>query len=263
MDFNLKGGALLIGSLFWQDDRNEEQGKRGRKIWRDNTLKMDKVIDISVPIRYGRFSGKPELNNQTYTMIFDNTLPVHQFGIAKAVPFKKDNFATTSDIILEALQMSTVEGRYCDYFVKTLISDCAWCIISIIFNPHSVRDNIKSIILQQWKAEMLKNKSGHDLFLHEYAQYSLKATGELDIPWPKEADGFNFLLSASTRPRFRKEVNFLDEAEIARFIHQREYFETNKKLGIITYQDENISEKALEFEHQTEIDEVKSGNNSI
>jgi len=240
MEFNLKGGALLIGSLFWQDDRNEEEGKKARKSWRDNSLQIEKAIDVKVPIRYGRFSGKAELNNQTYTMVYDNKLSPHQYGTAKAVPFQKLHYTSADNIIEEAFRMSAVEGKFCNYFIKDLPTDCAWCIIAILFNPQTVPDYIKTEILGHWKEEMIKNKRGHYLLQREYELFSLKASGELAIPWPKEADGFDFLMSAATRPQLRKGIQILNEPEIALFVHQREYFEANRKHGIKTYQDDII-----------------------
>jgi len=240
MELNLKGGALLIGSLFWQDDRNEEEGKKARKSWRDNSLQIEKAIDVKVPIRYGRFSGKAELNNQTYTMVYDNKLSPHQYGNAKAVPFQKQQFTSADDIIEEALRMSAVEGKFCNYFIKDLPTDCAWCIVAILFNPFSVPEIVKTRIFVKWKAEMAKNNKGHELLMSEYEQFSLKPTGELNIPWPEEAGDFDFLISAATRPQLRKDIKHLDETEIAHYIPKRKYFFNNRKNGIITYQDEKI-----------------------
>jgi hypothetical protein len=125
MDYNLNGGVLIIGSLFWQDDLDQTKKDRLRKKWRSDRLIMDKSIKVSVPIRYGRFSGSQEKGNLTYTMVFDSSLPKEKFGKAKAVPFKK-SLSNWNELRVEVGALSGAEGTGKD-FIKG--DQCLVCLL--------------------------------------------------------------------------------------------------------------------------------------
>ena len=70
----LKGGVILIGSLYWQDDLKKNDNIR--KEWRDTSLDIEKSILAKLPIRYGRYSNNdiytiPELPLVTWFCIYD------------------------------------------------------------------------------------------------------------------------------------------------------------------------------------------------
>lgn len=233
MEYTLKGGALIIGSLYWQRHLNLEKLDLKRERWRKERLHVEQVVDVAVPIRYGRFSTSG--SKQAYTMIFDNTLRKDQFGNAKVLPLKRTihNFDALKT---EVEELSEAEGKDRNFLKGTP----AWCFCTIIFNP-KVEDSIRKSILTDWKKELEKNEE----YLScdkDFKEYCVKPSGELDIPWPAEANEFDFLLAAATKPQLRQGVDELTHEEIAQYVGSRPYFGPNVAHGITTYQDDFISE---------------------
>jgi hypothetical protein len=99
----LRGGIILIGSLFWDDNIKDKDNKR--KEWRDTFLEMGKTKDIKFPIRYGRESGN---NYKTYTMVVSNSETYKQpdnLGTAKIIPLK-----TEISVAEHIYQLALAEG---------------------------------------------------------------------------------------------------------------------------------------------------------
>jgi hypothetical protein len=105
MVYSLNGGVLIIGSLFWQNDLDSKVKDGLREKWRNHRLAIGASIDVSVPVRYARFS-----KDNVYTMIFDNRLPAENFGTAKAIPFKKHP-SNWKELKYEVEELSSVEGQ--------------------------------------------------------------------------------------------------------------------------------------------------------
>lgn len=233
MDYNLKGGVLIIGSLFWQDDR-DSKGDGIRKRWRDSRLEMSKSIKASVPIRYGRFSGSEQKGNETYTMVYDKNLSKDMFGRGKVLPFK-NNVGNWHDLRVEVEGLSEAEGP-AKRFVK---GDDAWCVCCILFNE-KVSQDVRADILSKWGLALNENKIGSSCFLQDAAAYSCTTQGELEIPWPVELKALDFLIATSTQPRNREGIKDLTITEITDHISNREYFIPNFLRGIGTNQDREI-----------------------
>lgn len=232
---NLKGGVLVIGSLFWQDFR-DKFGDNIRKDWREKYLNMSSVKNVSVPIRYGRFSGSETKGDQTYTMVFDNTLNRDQYGIAKVVGFEKSDLDAQGILDLVG-KLSSVEGGYDTNFIK---GNSAWCVCGILFNPE-LSDEVKNILKESWETELKKNKAGYEEFVKAPSVYSMTKFGELDIPWPENLGYIDFLLATSTKPRDEEGKNrIITPKELAKYIPNREYVFPNIKNGIRTFQDLEI-----------------------
>lgn len=246
MGFKLKGGVLIIGSLYWQDWRDEE-GDDIRKNWRDSHLDMSEVKNVPAPIRYGRFSGKyddaKKRGTRTYTMVFDNRLDRStEYGQAKAIPFSNEPFISFREIKAEVKGLSEVEGRRCRSFIKGSTSNSpAWCVCAVVFNPN-VSASIKESLLKQWDEELRKNPVGYAAFSSAPDLYSMKLSGELDIPWPAECANLDFLVATSTRPLHRdSSTDWPSVREIIEWANkEREYFGPNIELGIKTFQDEEV-----------------------
>ncbi|UII31244.1 hypothetical protein LVD17_23415 [Fulvivirga ulvae] len=228
MNFNLKGGALLIGSLYWQDDLVLGSGDQIRKCWRQSRLKLHEAVNVRVPIRYGRFS----LHN-TYTMIFDKRVKP---GVAKAVPFSNANMADFGEIREEVTAISRAEGQFDEGFIK---SERAWCVCTVLLNP-AIDKSARTHILEQWQNELQMNEPGYRYFSNNTERYSVHSTGELDAPWPEEAAAFDFLIATATKEKKREGVSEVTAEEIARHVSNRPYFHPNLEHGISTYQDEGI-----------------------
>ena len=235
MKFNLKGGVLIIGSLFWQDHR-DNTGDNLRKSWRDTYLDMSSASNVDVPIRYKRFS-----KDNAYTMVFDNTLEHKNFGVAKAIKFKKNGFANFEEISDSVKLLSNIEGKYCSNFIKGKKNKTvAWCVCTILFNPQTISPGQKTYMLKEWGNELKVNEVGYNKFILAPELYSLKKTGELDIPWPKGIEHIDFLIATSTMPLPREGVKEVTSEEIAHHLRNREYFYPNVRHGIKTFQDDEI-----------------------
>lgn len=234
MEFNLRGGVLIIGSLFWQDHRDKE-GDDIRTKWRETHLKMELEVSIKVPIKYGRYSREG-----SYTMVFDNTLTEKNFGSAKAIPLSS-SFEGFEDIKREVNVLSKTEGRHESDFIKGKRKETtAWCVCGVLFNPETINDELKSSILNKWSLELRRNKVGYDTFLRDPSLYSMSKEGELQVPWPKELNDFDFLLATSTKPIKRPGAEALTAEEIANYVENRPYFYPNIENGISTFQDDQI-----------------------
>ena len=68
---SLKGGAIIIGSLLWDSERNRQK-------WRENDLCYKSRFQVYLPIRYGRCSTT---RKHTYTMVFSNKCYSRRYGI--------------------------------------------------------------------------------------------------------------------------------------------------------------------------------------
>lgn len=232
MEQYFKGGVLIIGSLYWQDHQ-EREGDEIRKKWRDTFLEISHSVDVTIPIRYGRFSTK----EQTYTMVFDYRLPKEKFGRGKAVPLKKQ-IQSIEDVIICARELSLAEGKYDNMLIKGRKSP-AWGVCGLSFNP-KISVIIKKEFLANWELTLKENKIGYETFLKKSNDFSLSQNGEFLFDFPSEAIEFDFLIAVSTDPILRNGIAELTPAEIAQYVGNREYFYPNQEHGIITYQDGEI-----------------------
>jgi hypothetical protein len=235
-DLKLKGGVLIIGSLYWQDYRDNPTDNI-RINWRKAQLDMQNATNVSVPIKYGRFSGKIEDGVQTYTMVFDNTLEPSQYGSAKAVPFKNQPQIWV-ELENEVIELSKAEGKE----KKFLKGNYAWGVCCIVFNPN-LREEIKEYILLEWEKGLKEYTTSYKVFENDYDGLSVSKKGELLIEWPNEAMDFDYLIATSTRPKFRDDNCPITPKEIADYVNNRPYFFENIKAGIKTYQDEEIAKE--------------------
>lgn len=238
---NLQGGVLIIGSLFWQDHR-DKTGDTIRKDWRKDHLDMGSVKDVSVPIRYGRFSESEKKGDQTYTMVFDHTLNRNQYGVAKAVGFKRV-ISSFDDLIAEAKELSKAEGEGKNLIKGIKKGNDAWCVCTILFHPKHKGEEIAQL-KKNWLEKVKSTEDKHDKIkgIFEAPEaYMLTTKGELDIPWPEGLDDMDFLLATSTKPRDEKgKSRLITPKEIAKYIPNREYVIPNIECGIRTFQDEEV-----------------------
>ena len=228
MELNLKGGVLIIGSLYWQDHLNVE-GDDIRKNWRNSRLNINTAIDVSVPIRYGRFS-----KDEAYTMVFDSSLKKDNYGASKFCSFKND-INNWTDLLKEAILLSVAEGMMGDFIAGEL----AWSICGILFNEKT-DEKIKVEVLTYWENQLKLNSKGATRFVYDPNMYSMDTTGHFTFNWPEELNDYDFLIATATRPKKRKEIAELTVGEIATHVPNRHYFLPNRKHGIVTYQDSEI-----------------------
>ena len=103
MNWNLKGGVIIIGSLLWQDYLNQKDDNV-RLTWRNSYLDIENKIPVRVPIRYGRKS-----NSGIMTMVFSNRMAKRN-GFGYVVPFNKP-INNSDELLTKCRALSRAEGR--------------------------------------------------------------------------------------------------------------------------------------------------------
>jgi hypothetical protein len=120
----IKGGVIIQGSLFWEDENNclqDDESKekaqreaRERREWRESHLNIDDSFLVPFPIRYGRCSSSRLC---TYTMVIskDCIMP-DKIGQARIVPFM-DTFDVSNldNIKIQINELAKVEGIWDDF----------------------------------------------------------------------------------------------------------------------------------------------------
>jgi hypothetical protein len=242
-DKTMKGALLIIGSLLWDSDKNENIGFR--KNWRQKRLIVKNKILVKAPIRYGKLSGNNEVKN--YTMVFSNDCEKENlFGTAYLVPFKNQNIKTYRGIENQARYLSDAEGGVNDKLCKG--NYYKWATIGILINPKIAIEEKNKMLL--WWKDLLKKDGG----LLEYQDYKvdkeesiLSDKGELLIKWLQPLDKtnidaineFDFVLATCTKPNIPKYPS-VEELALDILKDKRKYFFLNFENGITTFQDRDI-----------------------
>lgn len=232
MNWNLKSGVLIIGSLLWQDYLDEKDDNI-RHNWRLARLDMDNKIPIKVPIRYGRISryGTP-------TMIFSNKMK-SKLGFAYLVPFKSV-INNDAQLTLETNSLSAAEGMKGNFVTN-------WGVLTYLLNEQKIDKAIKSEIIS-----LFKKRKNQAFKPEEYKSGKEKAcitsSLKLDINWiesldpsdQKKINQFDFLLATATKPE-NKVVTLQQIAAGIKADNDRKYFLNNLSHGIVTQEDFEIS----------------------
>jgi hypothetical protein len=244
----MKGAVLIIGSLYW--DFHQGRHLNVRENWRNNHLQMNNRIRVSVPIRYGRTSGKDQ--KKVYTMVFSHSLQLNNlWGTAYAVPFKLD-INDYQSLYEQAKYLSEAEGAKDSFMVKRSDGDI-WCVIGIMFNPH-LDEAGKQEILEKFQQQLDSEHLGevyNDFCIFRETSI-LSRQGEILINWPGAVnpkdkgalDALDFILA--TCPKQNLEA-YPDAASIKALVLQdnRNYFYQNTANGITTFQDREIVEAII------------------
>lgn len=224
-----KGGAVIIGSLLWEN-------KTTRIQWREVYLKSgENKIATKVKIRYGR---KSRTRENTFTMILSN----HQetkFGSAYILPFKEP-IKDARQLESQAFAMARAEGLW----VKDKPSlNKTWGTIGLLINPNLGTSETLKIIIERWIEIYSEYEFNPSDYLIENESEIIDNNGFLKLVWTDEMNEFDFLIATLTVPDPKI---LLDEQIIADRINETgydEYFLTNYQNGIRTFQDERIIEK--------------------
>ncbi|NER20369.1 MAG: hypothetical protein F6J96_06535 [Symploca sp. SIO1C2] len=270
----IKGGVLIIGSLFWQDGSTRQPWDLQRKNWRDKHLILANQKKVTAPIRYGRYSAPTNIN-ELYTMVLsknlDNGFSSPNMGEAYVVElrpkFNQQDF--TEQLNSAVKELSIAEGVFTrdSFFMKN------WCTISILINQNSpFAPLITSTWSKAWKNEVNQYEKLHNAqnYYQRFRQGSespvITQDGILDLnpfhpidentgkPSPKnifDEAGYDFILAAVTvpqnkgqKPGTRKNQNYPNPETIGKLAKydKRQYFQHNRQWGIKTFQDEQISQ---------------------
>jgi len=230
-----KAGVLMIGSLLWDNTK-------GRKPWREHYFGENfysNIIDVQVPIRYGRYST----GRKCPTMVFSQEfLESKKLGVGKFLPFKNQRMAM-SELISAAKDLSEAEGSTSRTFLKG--SRTKWCIISYLIND-CLSGEKKESFLETWTNNYDQELTSEllDNFKMDSEKKSLiDNQGCLNIEWPEPLSSYDLVLSTQTKPRKTENdsLDYLNTTDLAsQFFEKPEYFLKNKLNGISTADDTEI-----------------------
>ena len=226
---SLKAGILIIGSLFWDLDKN-------RPAWRADRLDMARAQNVFVPIRYGRLSKS---RGNSYTMVFSRGCPL---GHAKMVPCL-NTVSSLPDLIREAESLWKAEQPS----AKAHCIAADWGCVALLCNPNRP---ISEEITTGW-ATHVRGQANYGKVTQTAAEGSLiDVDGRLAIEWPAlvethEPVQFDLLLVTANDPRISvANPDYPDVARIANAWNSApeyaEYFWNNADNGITTFEDGEI-----------------------
>ena len=224
-------GVLIIGSLFWDPERDA---------WRQKRLDVDKRHRVRAPIRYGRCSST---RDNTYTMVFSPTLDEACFGQAIALPCR------SHDLVQEAKCLWAAESNG-----KGGVS-ASWGCVGLLPNPDSAR--LLSEPCKRWR-EFVRECGERSSNYRELAKVNagVNEDGLLTIPWPKLTNGstlaFDALLATATNPTivggcYPSAQQIADAWNTPVGKRHVDYFCKNRAHGIKTFQDTEIEDRLREL----------------
>jgi hypothetical protein len=259
-NLNLKGGALIIGSLLWQDDLKVEDKDGIRKKWRDSCLE-EESIRIKAPIRYGRLSG-----GGIYTMVLSKSCEEEsKAGIGYVKVLNKYPFNSWGDIESQVIEMSKAEGMN----GKFIAGKPVWCTMSILFNSDRIDEGKRDFIIGKWIEKVEADGGGGDLVEYKFGdeESALKSDCTLNFNWFSTVDerhvmelsSLDFIICTATKQKSTNSSTYPSIKEIAESVKKdikREYFKNNVKHGISTFEDELIRKESGEEEHKSISDKI-------
>jgi len=250
-NFNLKGGVISIGSLFWETEKNcinkEPSKKLGkyRRIWREDNFEKES-IDIQLPIRYGR---KSHNRCDTYTMVFSNSLTNPEYGNGKVLKYQRD-LKSFEELFIRVIELAISEGIYKEKSNRRIISN--WGSVALVLNNKLQKSNkgLYEYITIKWSHLFSKyrntlNPKNYRVDKNEYPTIDLN--GMLTIDLEDKMGEFDFLLATPVEinvPMYPLGKDIADT--INKFCYLTYFFE-NQNHGIVTKDDkiiiDNLKEK--------------------
>lgn len=225
---NFNGGAIIIGSLFWED-------KPKRTKWRELSLEpIENKIPVKARIRYGRESKTRE---KTYTMIFSNHSST-KFGQAQILPFK-ESIKNARILETQAFAMACAEGLWNEN-VPSL--NKSWGTVGLLINPNLENSRNLDIIKERWVKIYSQYKFDNLDYTIENEPKLIDRNGFLNLEWMDEMNTFDFLIATLTVPKPKRILNSKEIADRMNVQGYNEYFLNNYKNDIRTFQDGEIKE---------------------
>lgn len=210
----MRGGVLIIGSLFWEE-------KRERGNWRRARLDMSRAKLITVSIHYGRRSTS---RANTFTMVFT---PERARGQAIVVPFKNQS-ANVDCVIAEAQalwkaeQPATAPGQI----------NAEWGCVGLLLRDTASQSELAASWSRFFRANAMPISPTNE-------------NGLLEFPWPNDVYGrpiaLDFLLATATkRERVWPTAKHVADSWCDQSKGYEEYFLQNVRCGIRTSEDNLI-----------------------
>lgn len=248
-DLNLKGGVLIIGSLFWQDSLGKKAENRTKRLdWRNSRLDMKSAILVRAPIRYGRLSDGGE-----YTMVFANSCSGEKLGTAYVVPFRYNPINDLNSLKIEATKLADAEGMRGNFIASK--DDLLWSVLGILFNDKKIKKTEKAQVANWWAGQISAHADFPKLNVKDFKigrePPCISKEGLLCFPWIrpveknkiKDLDDFDFVIAtaATTKPTDYPSINKL--AGKVKIDTKRKYLLNCVNHRIITHQDGKVLDK--------------------
>lgn len=249
----IKGGVIIMGSLFWENEKNCVKGKetegKARRRWRESNLDVKQTKQLLLPVRYGRFSGKKN-RKETYTMVLSRDY-LKKLGTGLVVPFKRNFLLNEKTKIKEQIErLAIVEGI--QKGSRKVFAKC-WGAVTIWINPNSIYlDQIKNY----WKNNIIgRNIYGYQRKSYEWSDGTLLDNSfQLQLPISSNLD---FLLCTYILPKYEEYPVGVNDCDRIQNMHHGyptpkmigeaivnstyvTYFSENRVNGIGTFDDEEI-----------------------
>lgn len=224
----LRGGVLIIGSLLW------DMTDPIRRQWQEQNLNVQDKTAVLLPIRYGRFSEK----RKTYTMVFSDNA-IASPGTGYAVPFNHD-ISTLDQVnaqvrrLLEAENSPNEPGPF---------YDLSFCVAALLINPkhQATRHPLISALMPFWRNALSPTFRPSAYHVPDEPPI-INANAILQFAWPENLNAFDFVIATAIKPRPR-DPEYPSPTEIAKHVttNAKDYFTNNRKAGITTFQDADIT----------------------
>lgn len=222
----LSCGVLLIGSLLWDDEKDRDK-------WRNEDLKLDKKMPLKLPIRYGRRS---ESRKNTFTMVFSNDCSSTP-GKAYLVPYKSP-VTTTKDLLERAIRLARAEGI--DKSKRDRIYS-SWSCVALFINSKTTSAASKKVCTF-WK-QQYRNVINPSCYSVPNEEPCIDEHGFLRLNYEVDCKGYDLLLATPVTIDAARYPT-ADEIAAAMIANDyQEYFRSNKRNKIETFQDNEIIQR--------------------
>jgi hypothetical protein len=163
--YHLKGGVIIIGSLYWEDETNcisgDELKGRMRSKWREGNLDLENKMQVGLPTRYGRCSSS---RNYTYSMILSRQYNnPEQLGSGLAVPFS-NQVLDYNEFKRQAVELAKAEFIINENNKEKLVS--SWGAIAIWINDQS---KFKDAVASWWKQLITERQLGYSKQVQDFS----------------------------------------------------------------------------------------------
>lgn len=221
-----KGGALLIGSLLWDD-------KPARKTWREKHFQpIEDKVKVNVKIRYGRDSLS---RNHNYTMVLTNHPDIAK-GNAFILPYKEE----VDDVLkfrLNGYMIAQAEGFWTSY---NPVMANKWGVVGLLFNPRIERTIFMDRVKEEWKKNLKEvNFCSRNFSLPDESAV-INDEGLLNIEWDETMNDFDFILATVTKPHPPRLLSSKEINQRMKEKNDNSYFFNNIAYDIRTFQDKEI-----------------------
>lgn len=146
----MKGGVLIIGSLFWQNGSTNKPWDNERKNWRESHLKNE-YFEVNAPIRYGRLSS----NYGKYPVQYNTEYSTNKFVVDTNISIKEGNYFIESKTAVNS-QFTMVLSM--NLFQKNKFGTAYFCPFKKDFSENKFEDEVFNEVLALSKAEGIYSK---------------------------------------------------------------------------------------------------------